>query len=218
MVSLCVRFIYDKLLRTCGFSRKGVLRHWKQALFHCLITGMVPDRLKNAKITPTYKAEDPMEFANYRPISILPILSKILEEIVLKRLVDFLNEHNILNKSQFGFRKHHSTTLALIDLIDNISNSLDNKDYTIGVFLDLSKAFDTINHKILLDKLSYYGIRGLPLIWFTNYLSHRQQFVNFNGIHSQMSVITCGVPQESILGPILLRLWSNFVLLENKFF
>jgi hypothetical protein len=134
MVSLCVRFIYDKLLRTCGFSRKGVLRHWKQALFHCLITGMVPDRLKNAKITPTYKAEDPMEFANYRPISILPILSKILEEIVLKRLVDFLNEHNILNKSQFGFRKHHSTTLALIDLIDNISNSLDNKDYTIVYF------------------------------------------------------------------------------------
>ena len=95
---------------------------------------MVPDRLKNAKITPTYKAEDPMEFENYRPISILPILSKILEEIVLKRLVDFLNEHNIQNKSQFGFRKHHSATLALIDLIDNISNSLDNKDYTIVYF------------------------------------------------------------------------------------
>ena len=150
-----------------------------------LETGIVPERLKIAKIT-----EDPTEFANYHPISILPILSKILEKIL-----SILNEHNILNKSQFGFRKHHSTTLALIDLIDNISNSLDNKDYTIGVFLDLSKAFDTINHKILLDKLSYYGIRGLPLIWFTNYLSNRQQFVNFNGIHSQMRVITCGAAQ-----------------------
>ena len=178
---------------------KNVAQHISPMLAHIfnnsLETGIVPERLKIAKITPIYKAEDPMEFANYRPISILPILSKILEKIVLKRLVDFLNEHNILNKSQFGFRKHHSTTLALIDLIDNISNSLDNKDYTIGVFLDLSKAFDTINHKILLDKLSYYGICGLPLIWFTNYLSNRQQFVNFNGIHSRMSAITCGAAQ-----------------------
>ena len=143
---------------------KSVAQHISPILVHIfnnsMVTGIIPKALKVAQITPIYKADNPMEFINYRPISILPVLSKILEKVVLKRLLDFLNKHDILNSSQFGFRKHHSTTLALIDLIDNISNSLDNKDYSIGVFLDLSKAFDTINLEILLNKLSYYGIRG----------------------------------------------------------
>ena len=203
---------------------KSVAQHISPILVHIfnnsMATGIIPKALKVAQITPIYKADDPMEFINYRPISILPVLSKILEKVVLKRLLDFLNKHDILNSSQFGFRKHHSTTLALIDLIDNISNSLDNKDYTIhiGVFLDLSKAFDTINHEILLNKLSYYGIRGRQLTWFSNYLSNRQQSVNFNGTSSQRNIIKCGVPQGSILGPILFLLYINDILNSSSFF
>ena len=201
---------------------KSVAQHISPILVHIfnnsMLTGIIPKALKVAQITPIYKADDPMEFINYRPISILPVLSKILEKVVLKRLLDFLNKHDILNSSQFGFRKHHSTTLALIDLIDNISNSLDNKDYTIGVFLDLSKAFDTINHEILLNKLSYYSIRGRQLTWFSNYLSNRQQYVNFNGTSSQRNIIKCGVPQGSILGPILFLLYINDILNSSSFF
>ena len=162
-------------------------------------TGIIPEALKAAQIILIYKADDPSESTNYRPISILPILSKILEKVILKRLLDFLTKQDILNHSQFGFRKYHSKTLALIDLIDNISNSFDNRDYTIGVFLDLSKAFDTINHQILLNKLSFYGICGLQLTWFFNYLTNRQQYVNFKSTFSRRSTIKCGVPQGSIL-------------------
>ena len=119
-----------------------------------------------------------------------------------------MTKQNILNHSQFGLRKHHSTKFALIDLVDTISNSFDNKDYTIGVLVDLSKAFDSINHQILLNKLSFYGIRGLQLTWFSNYLSNRQQYVNFNRTFSQRNIIKCGVPQGSILGPILFLLYN----------
>ena len=133
----------------------------------------------------------------------------------MKRLLDFFTKQDILNHSQFGFRKHHSTTLALIDLIDNISNSFENRDYTIGVFLDLSKAFDTINHQILLNKLSFYGIRGLQLTWFSNYLTTRQQYVNFKGTFSQRNTIKCGAPQGSILGPILFLLYIDDILYSS---
>ena len=131
-----------------------------------------------------------------------------MEKVILKRLLEFLTKQNILNHSQFGLRKHHSTKFALIDLVDTISNSFDNKDYTIGVLVDLSKAFDSINHQILLNKLSFYGIRGLQLTWFSNYLSNRQQYVNFNRTFSQRNIIKCGVPQGSILGPILFLLYN----------
>ena len=117
-------------------------------------------------------------FSNYRPISLLPFFSKILERLMHNRLYNFLTEHNILSMNQFGFRKNYSTFLELMDLVDNISKNIDEGNYSIGIFLDLSKAFDTIDHTILLDKLCRYGIRGVTLNWFKHYLNDRKQFVS----------------------------------------
>ena len=135
------------------------------------LTGIVPTKLKIAKVIPLYRTKDPALFCNYRLISLLPVFSKILERLMYNRLYNFLTEHNILSMNQFGFRKKYSTFLALMDLVDNISKNIDGGNYSIGIFLDLSKAFDTIDHTILLDKLCRYGIRGVTLNWFKHYLN-----------------------------------------------
>ena len=149
-------------------------------------------------------------FTNYRPISVLPVFSKFLERIVYNRLINFLNKYDILSRNQYGFRKNYSTAHALIQLYDKISNALNNKRVTLGLFIDPSKAFDTVNHEILLDKLEYYGVRGIALQWFESYLlSCRKQFVQYNGYNSSSLDITCGVPQGSILGPLLFLVYIN---------
>ena len=167
------------------------------------LTGIVPTKLKIAKVIPLYKTKDPALFCNYRPISLLPVFSKILERLMYNRLYNFLTEHNILSMNQFGFRKKYSTFLPLMDLVDNITKNIDGGNYSIGIFLDLSKAFDTIDHIILLDKLCRYGIRGVTLNWFKHYLNDRKQFVWYNDTTSVSMKVTCGVPQGSILGPLL---------------
>ena len=174
-----------------------------------LCTGTIPSTLKNAHVIPIFKAGDKHDFTNYRPISILPAISKLLERIVYIRILDFLTRHNILTKQQFGFRKNRSTNMAINDLYCRIVDNLDNKLHTIGIFLDLSKAFDTINHNILLDKLYNYGIRGLANDWIRNYLTGRSQRVIFNNCSSRPTEVTCGVPQGSILGPLLFLLYIN---------
>ena len=142
--------------------------------------GRVPDQLKIGKVIPIFKADDYKRFCNYRPISILPIVSKIRERVVYARLIKYHTNHNILFDSQFDFRKNHSTFMAVLDLIDNLSNSIDKKEFSVGVFIDLSKAFDTVNHKKPIQKLSHSGIRGTPLIWFSDCLFNRKQFIKFN--------------------------------------
>ena len=125
------------------------------------------------------------------------------------RIFDFLNKHNILYKYQFGFRKCHSTSLALIDMVDNIYTNIDNKNVIVGIYLDLQKAFDTVDHEILLYKLHMYGIRGTVLHWFRDYLTNRQQFVTIADTQSELCNTVCGVPQGSVLGPLLFLLYVN---------
>ena len=172
-------------------------------------TGIYPDQLKIAKILPLYKKGSNSDPSNYRPISILSIINKIFEKILHKRLYNYLNKFNILYKYQFGFRKGHSTTQALIELTDNIKRGLDNKQYTCGIFIDLCKAFDTVDHNILLNKMHHYGIRGVVYKLFKSYLTNRMQYTSVNNYTSKLQHLNCGVPQGSVLGPLLFLLYIN---------
>ena len=130
------------------------------------MNGVFPDILKTANIIPLFKKEDSMLFSNYRPVSLLCTLSKLLEKIMYNKVIDFLKEHDILFKYPFGFRQGYSTYLALTVLVDKLVKSLENGDYVVGVFLDFSKAFDTVDHEILLAKLQCYGLRGIASQWY----------------------------------------------------
>lgn len=165
--------------------------------------------MKISRVIPLYKSGDKHIFTNYRPVSLLPQFSKILEKIVDNRLNSFIEKNCIISECQYGFRSSRSTYMALMDLIENICEALDKKKYVMGIFIDLKKAFDTIDHRILLDKLYHYGIRGISHDWVKSYLSCRKQFVQYQNEKSELKEIVCGVPQGSILGPKLFILYIN---------
>ena len=179
-------------------------------IFNCSISSStLPDKFKIPSVIPVHKQGSQLVLNNYRPISLLSILNGLLERLVCRRLKDFITKHNLLYEKQFGFRSNHSTLHAVLSIIDKIQNAIEDGNYSCGIFLDLSKAFDTVNHQILLQKLEYYGIRGMANDWFKSYLDNRKQFVSMGGVKSDMLGITCGVPQGSVLGPILFLLYIN---------
>lgn len=146
---------------------------------------------------------------NYRPISLLSTLSKILEKVIFNRITNFLSKFNILSPCQFGFQKGKSTKSAIVNFLMSLHESLNNKNKCIGIFLDLSKAFDLVNHELLLDKLYMYGLRGKINDWISSYLSQRSQVVEVHGCKSNKLNIECGVPQGSVLGPLLFIIFIN---------
>ena len=153
-----------------------------------------------------------MQSCNYRPISLLSIFSKVFEKIISKRILGFFNKYKIISDNQFGFRSKHSTISALLSTVDELYSSLDTDNIVAGIFLDISKAFDCVNHSILLDKLYNYGIRGKLFSWFDSYLKNRKQYTCVNGVLSQIANINCGVPQGSVLGPILFIIYVNDIV------
>ena len=174
------------------------------------LTGIYPDNLKIAKIVPVFKNKGSnLQCSNYRPISLLSNINKIYEKLMYTRLYNFLDIHNCIYNLQFGFREKHSTNHALFSITEKIREALDSNEFACGIFIDLQKAFDTVNHDILLQKLSHYGIRGVANSWFRSYLSNRTQFVSTNGFNSKTKNICVGVPQGSVLGPLLFLIYIN---------
>ena len=172
-------------------------------------SGIYPNQFKTSKVIPIHKKDSKLKTSNYRPISLLSNLNKVLEKLMFNRLFNFLDTFNCLYELQFGFREKHSTNHAILSITQKIQEAIFNDKPAIGVFVDFQKAFDTVNHKILLYKLSHYGIRGTANKWFTSYLTDRKQFVSINGTNSAEANINHGVPQGSVLGPLLFLIYIN---------
>ena len=172
-------------------------------------SGVFPDALKIARVVPVFKGGDHSKSVNYRPISILPCISKILERLMYLRLYSYLLKYSLLHAEQYGFRYGVSTQDALTNLVENVTKKLDDHESVSVLYLDVSKAFDSFNHEVLLFKLQHYGLRGIVFKWFESYLSARMQYVEYNGIKSRLRILRTGVPQRSVLGLLLFLLYIN---------
>ena len=172
-------------------------------------SGVFPFILKIAKVIPAHKKESKQFCSNYRPIPLLSNIDKITEKIMYNRIYRFLDKNHIIYSLQFDFRQQYSTSYALLNLTEAIMKALDDGNFACGIFADLRKAFDTVDHSILFSKLYHYGIRGLTNKWFEPYLANHKQFASINGFESSTSSITCGMPQGSVLESLLFLIYIN---------
>ena len=183
----------------------------------CMSEGIFPDVFKTAEIIPVYKAGSRSNVNNYRPIALLNPFSKLFEKCIYDRLINFFNKNNIIHENQFGFRQHCSTENAILKTVNEIVKNIENNNTTISLFLDLRKAFETVNHEILLQKLYKYGIRGAAYNLMSSFLTKRSQYVRANNVKSSTKEVTCGIPQGSTLGPLTFSVFINDFIDCSKF-
>ncbi|XP_065678226.1 uncharacterized protein LOC136093192 [Hydra vulgaris] len=203
-----LRYALDNLKNNTSVGFDNISINVVKSVFHIIETPLyhifnlslqsetVPEKLKIAWVLPIFKSGDDTDSSNYRPISVLPCFSKLLERIMYNRLNNYLTVNKVLYNKQFVFKKNHSTDHALTELVTHVTNAFNDDRFTLGVFIDLSKAFDTVNHVILLKKLEHYGIKNNNLLWFKDYLSNRQQYIQYENVKTKKSIIKCGVPQS----------------------
>ena len=193
--------------------------HSESVYFSSLWSNVYPDCLKVAKVTPLFKGGDRTDVNCYRPISLLPSIGKLLENVIAEQTIEHFETHDLFSDKQYGFRKGFNTEYALLDVYEKLLNNMDRGLYSCGIFLDLAKAFDSVSHSILIRKLEKYGIRGNALELFKSYLSEGSQFVSVDNSSSALEWVLFGVPQGSILGPLLFNIFlSDIQDIFDKFY
>ena len=176
---------------------------------HSIKDGIFPEKLKTGRVTPLHKEGDLNDVSNYRPITSLSVFSKLFEKLVHKRMTSFISRYNLINPNQFGFQKNKCTSDAILEFLENVNDSFNEKHYYLAIFLDFSKAFDTICHEILLKKIEHMGFRGPIYQWIKSFLTNRKQFVSVGDSASEILDTKMGVPQGSTLGPLFFILYIN---------
>ena len=198
-----------KIIKRCSSL---ISIHLSNIFNRCIRIGYFPCSFKIAKVTPIFKSKNPLLSSNYRPISLLPVLAKIFEKHIYSNLTKYVEINNILCHQQSGFRKNFNVNIAITKLLENVISSIEKKEIGICIFLDLKKAFDMVDHTILLRKLELYGVRGVSHDLFSSYLANRSQYVYLGGCSSSVYPQIRGIPQGSVLSGLLFNLFINDIV------